>query len=223
MEQLTTRSVTVATAAHCRRLPRAGTAAGNQKGVVLFIALIVLVAMTLAGIALVRSVDTANVIAGNLAFKQATLQAADLGVEVGVGQLTNIIAANPDTDVTPGANFWYYATRRCDVNGVPLQTQFVDGVACVATLIDWTQVPVAQSLFGNTVKIVIDRLCRGPVPIPVNNLLVQCFAVPSTLGSGSQKVGAPNFSGTPTVYYRLTARIEGPRNTVSWVQAILGR
>jgi Tfp pilus assembly protein PilX len=43
------------------------------RGAVLFIALIVLVAMTLAGIAIMRSVDTATLIAGNLAFKQGTV------------------------------------------------------------------------------------------------------------------------------------------------------
>jgi type IV pilus assembly protein PilX len=225
--ELTTKTVIVATPARCSRLPRAGARAGTQKGVVLFIALIVLVAMTLAGIALVRSVDTANVIAGNLAFKQATLQAADLGVEVGVTALPNIVATSLDADLTPAAtstnpNYWYYATRRCDdVSGVPLQTQYVPGVACVQTSIDWDQVPVAQELFNNKVKIVIDRLCRSPTPIPVNSLLLQCSATPSALG-GSQAVGRTRLTGNPTVYYRLTARIEGPRNTVSMVQTILG-
>ena len=45
----------------------------KQRGVVLFIALIALVAMSLAAVALVRSVDTATIIAGNLAFKQSEL------------------------------------------------------------------------------------------------------------------------------------------------------
>ena len=52
-----------------------------QQGVVLFIALIILVAMTLAGIALMRSVDTNVLIAGNLAFRQANTMYADTGVE----------------------------------------------------------------------------------------------------------------------------------------------
>jgi len=43
----------------------------------LIIALIVLVAMTLAGIATMRSVDTATVLAGNIAFRQSALNAAD--------------------------------------------------------------------------------------------------------------------------------------------------
>ncbi len=45
------------------------TLPGRQGGAILFIALIVLVAMTLAGIAMWRSVDTALGIAGNMAFR----------------------------------------------------------------------------------------------------------------------------------------------------------
>lgn len=161
MEQLTTK--TVATPARCRP-PRA--AAVNQQGMVLFIALIVLVAMTLAGIALVRSVDTANVIAGNLTFKQATLQAGDLGVEAAFNALPTIIAGSVDTDLTPAAsstnpNYWYYASRRTiDANGVPTQQQY--GASGTAVAIDWTQVPIVSTTAGNAVQIVIDRLCQGP-------------------------------------------------------------
>ena len=56
-------------------------ARARQKGAVLFIALIVLVAMSLAGIALIRSVDTTNLIAGNLAFKQGATLGGDWGAE----------------------------------------------------------------------------------------------------------------------------------------------
>jgi len=220
MEQLTT----VATPVRCR-LPRARSAAGSQQGMVLFIALIVLVAMTLAGLALVRSVDTANVIAGNLAFKQSTLQAGDLGVEAAVTALPTIIAGSVDTDLTPAAsstnpNYWYYASRReTDTYGVPTQKQA--GAAGAATAIDWTQLPIAATTAGNSVRIVIDRLCQGPPP--VTDLLANCFAEAGVGGSGSQKAGAAIFTATPTVYYRLTARVTGPRNTVSMVQAILSR
>lgn len=214
---------TVATPAR-RRPPRA--AASRQRGMVLFIALIVLVAMTLAGIALIRSVDTANVIAGNLAFKQATLQAGDLGVEAAVNALPTIIAGSVDTDLTPASsstnpNYWYYASRRTtDAYGVPTQQQY--GAAGAATAIDWNQVPTASTTAGNTVQIVIDRLCQGPPP--VIDITGNCFAdAAAGGGSGSQKAGATVFAGAATVYYRLTARISGPRNTVSMVQAILSR
>ncbi|MDO8596028.1 MAG: hypothetical protein Q7R45_05335 [Sulfuricaulis sp.] len=223
---MTIKTVTVPMPARCR-LPRAGASGGNQRGMVLFIALIVLVAMTLAGIALVRSVDTANVIAGNLAFKQATLQASDLGVEAAVTALPTIIAGSVDTDLTPAAtstnpNYWYYASRReTDTYGVPTQKQYLPGDASAATAITWSQVPTASTTAGNSVQIVIDRLCQGPPP--VTDILGNCFAVAGVGGGGSSKPGAPSFAATPTVYYRLTARIAGPRNTISMVQAILSR
>ncbi len=213
---------TIATPAQRRPLL---AAAARQRGMVLFIALIVLVAMTLAGIALVRSVDTANVIAGNLAFKQATLQAGDLGVEAAVTALPTIIAGGVDTDLTPAAsstnpNYWYYASRRTtDAYGVPTTQQF--GAAGTATAIGWSQVPVASTTAGNSVQFVIDRLCQGPPP--VTDIMGSCFAEAAAGGSGSKKAGAQIFSATPTVYYRVTARITGPRNTTSMVQAILGR
>ena len=51
-----------------------------HRGVILVIALIVLVAMTLGGIAILRSVDSTTLIAGNLAFKQRALHSTDSGI-----------------------------------------------------------------------------------------------------------------------------------------------
>ncbi len=226
MEQLTTNTLHLAPAPSGCRLPRAGAIAGTQKGVVLFIALIVLVALTMAGIALVRSVDTANIIAGNLAFKEGTLQAADLGVEAAVAALPDIVTNNLDTDLTPAAsstnpNYWYYATRRvADAGGVPT-TQAL-GAAGTATAIDWSGVPVAvdSAATGNKVQIVIDRLCQGPGP--VTDIQGKCF-VDTPLGGGSKKAGGVAFTASTAVYYRVTARVTGPRNTISMVQAILSR
>lgn len=59
-------------------------ARARQKGVVLMVALIVLVALTLAGIALMRSVDTSTIIAGNLAFQQAATNYGDTGIETAI-------------------------------------------------------------------------------------------------------------------------------------------
>src|SRR5256885_8971705 len=60
----------------------------RQGGTILIIALIVLVAMTLAGIATMRSVDTATITAGNIGLRQASVNAADQGIQAGVNWLT---------------------------------------------------------------------------------------------------------------------------------------
>jgi Tfp pilus assembly protein PilX len=68
----------------------------QQRGVVMFIALIILVAMTLAGIGMLRSIDTGGVIAGNMAFKQATINASDMGSIAGFNALVSVAnSTNP--------------------------------------------------------------------------------------------------------------------------------
>src|SRR5437762_3164942 len=62
-----------------------GTSA--ERGVVMFIALLVMVALSLAGIALIRSADTATIVSGNLAFKQAAVYAVDRSVEQAIAAL----------------------------------------------------------------------------------------------------------------------------------------
>ena len=42
-----------------------------QRGIVLFIALLVMVGLAIAGVALMRSTDTATTVTGNLVLKQA--------------------------------------------------------------------------------------------------------------------------------------------------------
>ena len=96
----------------------------RQRGVSLVIALIALIAMTLAGLALIRAVDTTNLISGNLAFRQATLHTTDVGVETAFATLDTVIVptsldANYPAGCAAGACNYYSRTtgarvrRRC--------------------------------------------------------------------------------------------------------------
>ena len=85
--------------------PRTRLAARSQRGTILFIALIVLVAMSLAGIALMRSVDTNVLIAANLAFRQGATAGGDWGVEDARAWISGNAAILND-DMPPGARFY---------------------------------------------------------------------------------------------------------------------
>ena len=185
------------------------------RGAVLFIALIVLVAMSLAGIAIMRSVDTATLIAGNLAFKQGTMQSSDNGIE----QAYQWMLANRPTLWSSNLGQGYnsgYAT--------PVWTS-------PAT---WTSaVTVGTDAAGNTISYQIHRMCNcadtlynGVCATGQSN---QC-ALDNPTGTGappppsageSFTVGAPGFLQDPRVYYRITVRTQGPRNTVSYVQSMV--
>jgi type IV pilus assembly protein PilX len=197
-------------------LPKAPGLPCRQRGITLIIALISLVALTMAGIALVRSVDTGNVIAGNFAFRQSSLQATDTGVESAFTQLATIAANTPNTAI---ANQYYPVMQDLDANGVPCCKNN-------ATTVDWTAVP-SSTLGSNAeyaVKYVIERLCTGALPIDADAVANSCV-VDQSSSLNSVKLGgggcATNCNGPPAVNYRVTVRVEGPRNTVAMSQAIV--
>lgn len=184
----------------------------RQKGMALFIALIALIVLSLAGIALVRSVDTSNVIAGNLAFRQGSLHATDVGIETAYNTLGTITSSSPDANYPSGCatgSCTYYALKQeaVDSRGIP-------------TVINWANVPSATVNSSYTVKYVIDRTCTGT--LPVTDLVGKCSTSGSTV-TGSKKSGAPVFSTGELVYYRVTVQVTGPRNTTSFVQALFLR
>jgi hypothetical protein len=102
---------------------RTGHRLHRQRGAVLLIALIVLVAMSLAGVALVRGVDMTNLIAGNLAFKQG----ATLGGDWGAEQARAWLAAQPVTSLQNDIPGRYFASMQSGVDFTatdPLQPDF---------------------------------------------------------------------------------------------------
>src|SRR4051812_49591136 len=68
----------------------------RQSGVVLFIALIVLVALSLAGLATMRSVDTAALVASNIGFRQAAVHSADQGIQAAYNWVGTQMAGGGD-------------------------------------------------------------------------------------------------------------------------------
>ena len=177
----------------------------KQRGVVLFIALIVLVAMSLAGIGMLRSVDTGNLIAGNLAFKQATLNASDLGLETGYQWLLT-----------------QAGTTALDAN-IVASGYNANPPANDATL-DWTDIAnwagsvvMATDAAGNTTRYIIHRLC--PAVGPVTGQVCAISTTSGTAAGGSSSVGSTVFTSTNSVYYRIMARVDGPRNTSSITEA----
>lgn len=186
----------------------------HERGTVLLIALILLVVMTLAGIALVRSVSTSNIIAGNLAFQQATTHSADNGVETAVAFLEASSAGTTlHTSILTGANR-YVAVRQDPAAGQSWDAFWnatLAGSGAVNTL--------AADAAGNTVSYVVHRLCNA-AGLPT---YPGCSASPVDTGSGGNSMGAGviQLNAPRQIYYRITARVTGPRNTLSYVQVVV--
>jgi type IV pilus assembly protein PilX len=209
---------------------RARRSSRAQRGVVLFIALLVMVALSLAGIALIRSADTATIVAGNLAFKQAAAAAVDRSIEQAITALFD-----PEADLTKSApvitdktthlvaqNYYACVRNAAGTDCLPandpipeIPTALTSKATFAAASLNSGLIPV--DVGGNASYYVIERMCANPGP-PVGT---NCNLSAASLGADA---GTQHYEGlvrTGDAYYRVTVRVEGPRNTVAYAQAIL--
>lgn len=186
----------------------------RQTGVVLFFALIALVAMSLAAVALIRSVDTNGIIAGNLSFKQSSMMLSDRGVETA---MVNWLSNNGNNFTIDNAGVGYFASID-DVNG----NGVLDDNADAKLLVNDSGIEVpgkAGDPLGDTTSYVIQRMCTATgVPDASRCLLGSpgddpCRDVNNPLCK-HLVVGS-------SVVYRVTARVQGPKNTVSYIQTFV--
>ncbi len=190
-----------------------------QRGVVLFIALIMLVAMSLAGIALIRSVDTGTVIAGNLAFRQNTVHVADLGVEAARSWLMAQASANLYND-QPGVAYFATWQENLDLLGNDIANADYDW----STSANVVAAPYAPPS-GYSIRFVIHRLCAGSGdPTGGSAGCIKLGGAAGTTASGTKGAaayGSYAISVATNAAYRVTVRVNGPRNSLSYVQATM--
>lgn len=186
-----------------------------------------LVIITLAGIALLRSVNIGALVAGNLAFKDATMQATSIGMEEAATYLNNTVRTVPNADipqfVCSGHFVGHLGTCRYYARVQPEDT---DG----APFINWASgtIPVTTINTSYQVQYVIERLCTADVSIPValpvpatmDRAADRCHTTTADPGGGKGG-GAIQPDMPVAVMYKVTVRVTGPRNATSITQTIL--
>lgn len=197
----------------------------------LFTTLIALVIITLAAVALVRSIDTGVVISGNLSFRKTTALAGDSGTEAA---LTWLSAQSTATRQSSSPTNGYYANwmANCDTTGNATASDPSDDI-------DWdgsntansncnmkaAAVPGTFLPAGYSASYVINRMCDADGN--PNSVNCESYSPPggssaiSGSSAGGVGYGLTPLSGTPQYYYRVTTRVAGPRNTTSFVQSVL--
>jgi hypothetical protein len=187
---------------------------------VLFVALIVLVVMALTGLAMIRQSSSGLSIAGNLGIRQGAVSGADLGTEAAMSWLKPKLSAGAgalDNDIAGQAYYSDWGTSDASrLNGDPTLFSAADwNNSVLVTSDDGT---------GNEVRYIVERLCLKP-NLPQSDSTQQC--VETTLTDGSDKSGTcdnyPKSCPSPpsVVHYRVSTRVKGPRNTVSYIQVML--
>jgi len=222
----------------------------KQRGVVLFFTLIALVVMSLAAVALIRSVDTNTMIGGNLAFKQSGSSSGDAGIEAAIDWLSKTTV----TMEAAGKGVYNDTDHALNNNGGIAGYTNADGTVCCQNAGYYSNVGPTQSLTdgtfnwnansmlvgtdnsGNTIRYVIQRMCRTAGEIPATQEHPELappktgclFSSAALDNNGKAILYAPQVcqgSGCPsagqTALMRITSRVIGPKNTVSYIQTVV--
>lgn len=205
-----------------------------QSGLVLLVALIVLAAMTMAGIALVRSVDTNALVASNLSHRQGAQFAGEAGVEEARAWLLTKLP----TDLGADSNaYGYIATRLASLdltgNSTTTTTDNVKWKDFDDSIQAGSIAPRCRDKddSGNRVCYVVNRMCDNAGAFD----LATCDVITSSSGSSGDSSSGKRGSdvtyglvdkiptGSPSHFalYRVTVRTSGPRNNVSFIQVFL--
>lgn len=187
--------------------------AARESGMALFAALAMLVMMLVGAAALMRMIDVGTILAGNLAFRRAATAAAEAGTEAAIAWLQSQPQAALWNDQADAGYYASDADARIDWNAD----------ACAGVAPCRAAAPaLAADAAGNTVRYVVQRLCRaaGEAQTLANDCHVDESG--SIGGRGAFSYGAnKRFGASPAVVYRITARALGPRHTVSVIEVLV--
>lgn len=207
---------------------------GAQRGVSLIYSLLALVALSMAAVALVRSVDGGSLVMGNLGFKQDATLTADQAAEQAIAWLAANAGATLHADV-PASGYYASSLDALDPTGE-------GSISATRAVVDWAGdncATYAAGSFatcrrasaeialnaGNRARYVITRLCS--VEGNPSSTAVDCASPLQTAASISPNRGEVNYgtgrlSATISAqYYRVIVRAQGPRSTVSFTETIL--
>ena len=202
----------------------------------LLFSLLALAALSLAGVALVRSVNTSAQVIGNLGFKQDATSAAGSATEAAIAVLRNPAAllATGTLEADSEAD-GYYATslelldptgRRSTAGAQMAGVNWDDdNCAKVTSPSSCKTASPPISANGNTSRYVISRLCQGTGPLSAVNVCAKpaSASLSDAVQRGEVRVGTelrPSKLVT-SPYYRIIVRTVGARNSVSFTETIV--
>lgn len=181
----------------------------RQKGVVLFIALIALVVLMIAAVALVRSTDTAQMIAGNLSIKRDLTHESEQAVQAALANFSGTGALASESARLNNVSSANYSASVLASNGLGIPLTLLQAATTGET---------AAYNSGVTYRYVIDRMC--PAAGVVNNCQSLTAATNNFINDVDVSANAGHGLGTRDLgaIYRISVRVTDARGTQSFFQ-----
>lgn len=182
---------------------------GRERGVVLLFSLIILLLLTIGGVALVRSMNSSLFNAGNMAFRRDLVNQGELAISNVMTQVLAGTFVNPTTADNPASNYAAEIQPGSNSQGVPN--------ALLSDAVFATVGSTANDLAGATpdiqIRYLIERMCSA-AGTSTSALCVQSTAAPTGGTAPGNGVSPP----TATVY-RISVRVSGARSTQVFLQS----
>jgi Tfp pilus assembly protein PilX len=194
----------------------------RERGVILLFTLIVLVVLLMGGAVVVRSMNASLFTAGNMAFKRDLRNQGEKAISEVLSEFNSgaLSTAASTTSTLASAN---YSAVQLTTNERGIPTSLLDNSATPSGLDvrGTTFSPTGAAIAGTSgvsMRYVIDRMCNN-----AGTALVLgesgCVRPPSSTEiRGGTASPTPRPPRPPSLIYRLTVRVDGPRDTQVFVQ-----
>jgi Tfp pilus assembly protein PilX len=183
----------------------------RQRGVVLIFALIILLILSIGAVALVRSMNSSLISAGNLAFRRDLVNQGEQAVANVMNEFKNQLPPlNGVTTANMIAANYSATTLPTNAQGVPNALLNAATFATVGTATN----DIYNAASNVTIRYVVDRLCTAGTVTPSIATCVQSSGTPRGGGAHENTAVAP----PSATVYRLTVQVNGPRNTQVYLQ-----
>jgi Tfp pilus assembly protein PilX len=183
----------------------------RQAGVVLIFSLIILLILLIGAVALMRSMNTSLLTAGNLAFRRDLVNQGEQAVSTVINEFKTggaMVGATTANNQALNYSATILATNKQGVPRALLNNTTFGTVGTSANDITPANYPDV------TIRYVIDRLCSATGSAS-SVLCAQSLANPP---GGTGGTGAPPVTPPSSTVYRLSVRVSGARNTQVFLQ-----
>lgn len=190
----------------------------RQRGVVLFVALIAMVILSLAGVALVRSVDTSTGVAGNIAYRQASIAAVNDAIEHSVNAVFKAKTIPSQTANHMPSHYYASIQPNEKANGVP--DVLAGSYSTMTGKYTTAGLPAAAAdpVSGVEVRWVIERVCN----VDGGLTTATCDTLPPKVSPAGTDNKYKPIPLPPIPNFRVTVRVDQTAtNTLTYAQAFL--
>jgi Tfp pilus assembly protein PilX len=183
----------------------------SQRGLTMLMVMLLMTAMLMGALAFARVTEVGTLVSNNLADKDSSFHAAEVGRGVAFARLQDLATAGGLDNSTGG---WYWASQQ--------PTNPATGIPTTVNFAATPQVPGNVGRF--TVTYAVERLCNATGPIDSSELSCVVLKQPDD----NETADMVDKSYTPKDYmrvgarqYRITVLVTDARATQTWTQSLV--